>query len=423
MTSACRALTAALCALSLAPLATPASAAPTTHHWYGTVTRIVDGDTYLTDIAGDHTKTPVPIRMAGIQATEMHPTPECGATEATNRLKQLLPVGSKVRLSAYYTGSLSLGRPIRYTDKYDTKTKTYVDISRPLLREGLVIWKPEPVETARNAAYRVDSQVGINAGKNLFDSGYRGGPCALGPAQTAKLQTWISYDADGDDSTNINGEYTRIRNVGATSVTFDGWRMRDASHSLVRDQVTYWNFPAHTTLKPGEYLTVHEGTGTNRGHDFYIGKPKQSFQNIAASTHPAGWPGDGMYLVDPDGNLRSWAVYPCVPGLSCEHPDGLHVTDVSPYAAAGQESITVTNTSDHRADLTGLFLQKAGDTREFTPGTYLNPGEQVTVYSGSGTSTRTSQYWGRGMQYFMSNAGGQVELRTWDGYLLSTMNW
>jgi endonuclease YncB( thermonuclease family) len=399
------------------------AAAPTVHYWYGKVVRVVDGDTVVVDIAGDGTSRGVAVRNAGIQATETTPTVECHAAEAKARMAALLPPGTRVRLAAEHPGSESLGRPLRYVDAYQASTKRYsLDVQAVLLREGLVLWLPWPEEPARNNAYRALQAGAVSAGKNLYDPGYTGGACAYGPQQSAKLVMWLRYDADGDDAENLNGEYVRIRNDSGFAVNLSGWRLRNHSHHF-KGEATYWAFPKGAQIKPGEYITVHSGEGRTGPRDLYLGDTAPRYGNIAASRTPDASLGNDVYLLDPDGDLRAWAVYPCVPGRSCRGPAGLAVTDVDYTAKPGLESITVTNTGSGRADLTGLFLEENGRTYEIQPGTVLGRGEDLVVRTGDGRQTRTRQYWGNGSTYMLANSGGTARLRTWDGYLLASKTW
>src|SRR3954447_21290536 len=68
----------------------------------------------------------------------------------------------------------------------------------------------------------------------------------------------VYFDSPGSDSgstTSLNAEWIRLKNHCATSKSLSGWRIKDkAGHTY-----TFGTF----SLKPGYYVTVHTGKGTN----------------------------------------------------------------------------------------------------------------------------------------------------------------
>jgi len=160
--------------------------------------------------------------------------------------------------------SSSYGR-VRRTLEVKQGSSCWVDVQQVLLREGHALWMPPPAslgESAHNAGYRLASQqaaaaagagAGAGAGKSLWDTD----SCGAGPFQTARLALDVASDAEGDDTTNVNGEWVRIRNTGTTAVHLKAWSLRTASWDVHR-------FTATTRIEPGGSITVQSGRAPAR---------------------------------------------------------------------------------------------------------------------------------------------------------------
>lgn len=93
--------------------------------------------------------------------------------------------------------------------------------------------------------------------------------------------------------------------------------------------------------------------------------------------------------------------------------------------AAGDESenlndeyVVFENTGSSSVDLSGWELADAADhTYTFPEGTVLDPGDRITIYTGSGTDTETELYWGQSAPVW-NNAGDTVILRDDSGNLV-----
>lgn len=376
--------------------------------WSGTVTKGADGDTSYIDIGGDGVG-PVKVRNAGIQAMEIG---QCGAATATARLKQLV-LGKKVRLSAEYASSASNGRPLRFLDLVSSTGTT--DVQLAMLKDGLVLWENIKQEDSRSATYHRAMEDAAAARKGLWS-----GACGAGPSTAAQVKMWVNYDGDGDDKADPNVEYVRLLNTGSTDVPLGGWWVREATQLTLR-------FPSGTVLKPGAYLTVHVGKGTATGSRFYWGEPGPIFGNIS-SPAAAGDLGDGAYLFDPHGDIRSHVTYPCV--RSCTDPAAGRLA-IGPvvYDAPGDdavhpngESISLSVVGTSPVDLTRKVLVLNSRVMEMPVGTVLQPGEKLVVRSGTGTSSRLVRYW-QSSSSLLSNSGGVVTLRNTEGTPLTCRSW
>lgn len=187
---------------------------------YGTVVFVPDGDTIdvkIDDVPADSGREGTRIRFLATQAMEMYEyhhdltqaTGECHAVEAAQRLKELLSTdageGRRVRLTAQDASSSNLGRESRFVAT-QTADGVWHDVGSVLVREGQVIPSYQKVEYAYNKTYRQLSQAAAAQGIGLWDTDF----CGKGPA--AKLSVRVKWDADGNDSANVNGEYVKITN-------------------------------------------------------------------------------------------------------------------------------------------------------------------------------------------------------------------
>lgn len=396
---------------------------PPTWYWYGIVTSVSDGDTLYVDVAGDGMAS-MPVRNAGIQATEMHGetgSPECHASAATALMTRLAPPGTRVRLAAWYPNSTSGTDPagttrlLRYVDAYNPATRSYdIDIQLALINAGLVMWEPT-TEMARVATYHLSTQRAMAARRGLFDTN----ACGQGPLQGTPMPMWVHYDADGDDAV-LNKEWIALRNRAPYDVPLAGWRLRDSSHSFYRS-TTYFTFPPGAVIHSGQTITIYPGPGTHdvaRG-SYYLGHPTgMVFPNV---TDPrSGYPGKTIYLLDPDLDFRGWADYPCL--VNCVAPP-VHIARVQHRGPEEYVDLTLNASATAAVDLTaytGLELTNDGWTKQLMPGTVLAPGETLRVWcQRSGRDTRLQQYWGHS-GYMLEDTGDTVVLRTAQSVILST---
>jgi Lamin Tail Domain len=74
----------------------------------------------------------------------------------------------------------------------------------------------------------------------------------------------VVYDPSGPDThsnTQLNREYVVLKNAGKHSVRLTGWTVRDTKHHVY----AFGGF----TLKPGRYVYVHTGRGTDTAANVY----------------------------------------------------------------------------------------------------------------------------------------------------------
>jgi endonuclease YncB( thermonuclease family) len=283
----------------------PGAGSPSCLVWTGRVTVVADGDTPFVDVYGDGTSTPTRIRLIGVQAMEQtvyHPDPkkrrgECHALAATARLEQLVKAGGGVvRMTAQHAASTSRGRPLRSIAV--RINGRWHDVGLDLIRNGYALWLPIPDEWAWNPAYRLAAQQAARAGKRMYDTD----TCGAGPNQSARVGLQVNYDAEGDDSVNVNGEWMRVVNNSSVSLPLAGWWVRDSG-------LRRYTFPAGTVAPARGSIYVHVGKGRATATDKYWGQSAPLFANPTFDERAIG---DGGYLFDPRGDLRAWMLYPCV---------------------------------------------------------------------------------------------------------------
>jgi endonuclease YncB( thermonuclease family) len=363
----------------------------------GKVTRVVDGDTVKAKIKkGKSFAKPKSVSLVGVQAMELAVTSpranrrgDCHALEATERLEALV-LGRKVRLSARNPNS---GRVLLRAIAFK-KGGNWQDVGSILAAQGHALWDPHASEWAWNKTYARLSQFAANAGDGIFDTD----ACGAGPAPGAALRLKVKWDAEGVDGQNVNGEFIRVTNTGATPVPLGGWWARDSA-------IRRFTFPAGTVVPANGSIVLRIGQGANQGGSFFWRQGGPVFENVVAGSKGIG---DGGYLFDPQGDLRAWQVYPC--SVGCTEPlNGKVTIDAQPQTP---ESITITNTSAGPVDLAEYEVESSPYFYEFARGTVLPPGGsiQIATRGNPASDTQFSKGWGLS-QDVLANGRDVVTLR------------
>jgi endonuclease YncB( thermonuclease family) len=392
----------------------PGGAGPVCHFWFGKA-RIADGDTVEVDIDGDGTKREKPVRLIGIQAMEQsvysskHPERrrgECHALEATAYFDSLLKKSHhRVRLAAQHAGSHA-GHRLRRSVAVKIGGH-WQDVGLKQMAAGNTLWMDSTDEAAWNARYNRAGQHAAQKGIGLWNPTH----CGAGPAQSVPLKLWVSWDPLGNDAQNINGEFFKIVNTSTTeTVPLARWWVRDA-------MLRRFTFPAGAKIAPGATVTVYAGHGTSSGNSYYWGLDEPPFQNPGDSRHL----GDGGYLFDPQGDLRSWLLYPCV--VACSSPDKGAI-DVSVSPRGRDEYAQFQNASSHAVDLYGYVMETGGSSYDFPTDSKVAPGETLTVHVNGDPAddTRLNKHWGVGGLMF-PDPGGSVRLQTFSDITLGCDAW
>jgi competence protein ComEC len=110
-------------------------------------------------------------------------------------------------------------------------------------------------------------------------------PLQIGNASAVYISA-VQFNAPGDDSRNLNGEWVRLANRGDGAVLLAGWTISD------RNSVYPYRFPAFL-LMPGSSVTVYTGSGEMNDTSLYMGKTEPIWGNS----------GDLATLRDGSGNI------------------------------------------------------------------------------------------------------------------------
>lgn len=419
--------------MSVAAATVPAGAgsggsAAFTYTGKGKVLRVTDGDTFLGDVPAEGSSR-ARIRLSGVQAMERG---ECHADEAERLLRKLLPRKSAVTVRARSKKSRvpnkkekNEPRPLRLAFNAQG-----VDVQDELLRAGVVLPNLMRNETINQEKYWATAQQAALAGVGLWDTD----ACGVGPAQEAQLKLMVNYNADGNDRQNQNGKYARILNVGVTAVNLgQGFRLRTAKHATFR-------FPAGTIVQPGGEVILHQGKGQDGGGHFYWGNKRATYTGEQAEKPEVGdtftnpdvsrYKRGGAYLVDRDGDLRAWTLYPCE--VNCSNPlQGQVAMDVI-YDPEGNENLNPNSEVILLRPVTGAAIDLSyhvlevgkGEVLEFPAGSVVQPGETMTVHVGRGSASRLHHYLGRDNSILPnSGKGAKVVLRTHESQRVTCFAW
>ena len=143
---------------------------------------------------------------------------------------------------------------------------------------------------------------------------------------------------------------------------------------------------------------------------------KQLFGNIG----PNG-DGDSAFLVDPQGDIRSWVSYPCLSDCTDPYQGALKVS----AKPRGREYVTVSNVGGFSVDLDGYQLKSPPYAYTFPArDSILEPGEQMRIWTTGdpGEDTRLEKHWGE-TGAFLNNGGDKVRLASLRGTVLDCYTW
>ena len=291
----------------------------------GTVQAVTDGDTVEVKTC----RGVLEVRQIGIQATETAKPDhlsQCGADEATNLMRKMLPIGSEVQLRATNYASSNnyqeVARPFRTIYAKDSEGKFTIDVQAKLLAAGLSLWFPNSTnEYFHNLEYltllntAAEAKVGIWS-KTLC-------PNDLTPLDSIEL--WVNSDSLLSNE-NAFGEYALLHNKTEKEIDISKWSIRDTSLDL-RDEK--FAFAAGTKIGAGQVLVIYLGTPILNyplsAGEISLGLTAPILQNATLSSDK--FTGDGIYLISPrtikgGGNIRAWLHRPCIPN-DCVVPEWL----------------------------------------------------------------------------------------------------
>jgi endonuclease YncB( thermonuclease family) len=371
--------------------------------WKGKVRSVNDGDTLDASVPGDGLGGLLRVRIIGAQAMEQTSyssrarAGDCHAVDATDRLEQLVRRSKgRIRVASLFPESRSRGRRLRSVAV--RRGGRWRDVARILISEGHALWWPGQNEDAGNVRYSILAQKAAATGRGLFAPN----ACGIGPNDGQNVRLWVNWDADGNDSTDPNGEWVRIRNYDPVNpLPLDGWYLRDSG-------LRRFTFPPGATIPPLGTVTVYAGEGGHFGSEFYWGLRAPVFENVSRDDRGIG---DGAYLFDPHGDIRAWMIYPC--RVNCTDPaQGSIELTAQPR---GDEYIAVRNIGPAPLQLENYELTTHPYGYAFAPDTTLGPGETIRVHTEGDPAddTQFDKHWGFTRQ-ILNNGGDSVSFRTYN---------
>jgi len=390
------------------------------------ITHIADGDTFDVRYPGDTEDTR--IRFLGAQAMEIHPTAngtpnDCWADEATQRLIELTGgVGATVTMRAQDASVKIQNRFARHI--FATNNGEEINIVKTLLEEGLVLPFLHNTENIYNTEYTQIAQIAKSQNINIWSSNNH----CNSPANSTNtyFEILVHSDANGNDDTNVNDEWVKIKNISGTSVDISNWWLRDSD-------LSFFQFPSSTILSNNEEIIIHVGNGTNTPNTFYWGLSQSIFANYGGSVYLMDYLDDSANPNDdilPKGNVKSSFIYPCI-GECSDNLQGKIDLSVN-YDAPGDDNqnpngewIRITNTSNENINLQNYQIHsepEGSDNYVFMESTPLDVGEELFLYIGSGTDTLLKKYWGK-PRSVLANDSDRVWLDTLDSRLIADFSW
>ena len=248
--------------------------------FHGTVTEVVDGDTFDVRLWSGQTET---IRLLGVDTPEVHvenDPAEFEGISTTERGRQWLRTwgekgsgyakqtlkGKSVRVVVDEQADRrgSYGRLLAYVYVEDTL------FNKKLLTKGYA--RLYESEFSKRSTFESIERVARAQNRGLWafekqESSEDSGSGADGLAVVA-----IHEDASGNDHENENGEYIRLKNTGGSSIALGGWTVSDSvGHT--------YSFPNGASLGAGEALTLYTGSGSSGGASYYWGSDSAIWNN------------------------------------------------------------------------------------------------------------------------------------------------
>ena len=291
----------------------------------GTVQAVTDGDTVEVKTC----RGVLEVRQIGIQATETSKSDhisQCGADEATNLMRKMLPIGSEVQLRASNYASSNnyeeVARPFRTIYAKDSEGKFTIDVQAKLLAAGLSLWFPNSTnEYFHNLEYLTLLNAAAEAKVGLWSKTL----CPNDSTPLDSIELWINSDSPLSNE-NAFGEYALFHNKTDKVIDISKWSIRDTSLDL-RDE--RFAFASGTKIGAGQVLTVYLGGPIANyplsNNEISLGLNAPILQNRTTSSDK--FTGDGIYLISPrtikgGGNIRAWLHRPCIPN-DCVAPEWL----------------------------------------------------------------------------------------------------
>ncbi len=395
---------------------TESSAGSSLYSWTGTVTGVADGDTFdiswdsIGDAPLDDSNDPITrIRVVGVDTNELD-TNECLAQDAKDRLEQLLPNGTPVRLEAQDKNSISNSGPqTRALRHVFIGASLNTNLATQLISEGMGLpasFSDEP--DYKQQYYEAGEQAMIDK-VGLWQEGVCGGS----PASWPELSVYVNYDAEGDDTQNVNGEYIELQNNSSSQLDISNWTLRGSA----RLNGATRTLPLNRHVAANGVHRIYSGTGTNTSTKTYLGLSDPWLNNII----------DVLYIRDLDLNMRGAAFWPCT--VSCQPQKTLIVEDVQ-YDASGDDSknpngewIRLRNVGNTTINLNNWRIKESGKFYRFDSNDSIAPGKRFVIYIGKGSDSSSVKYWGNSSGILNNSGNDYVRILNPDSVEIDCYTW
>jgi endonuclease YncB( thermonuclease family) len=302
----------------------------------GIVYKHEDGDT-------THVKTTanklVEVRNIGLQTPERKKgsiPAQCGADAAYENFKALMPEEiTIVQLRSISNSSNGWGggsRPLRSVYKLNNTTGEFdIDVQAEQVKAGWSLWWPLGDEWAHNKEYLDLMNDAKARGVGIWN------PNLCGKATGGVPSMWFSHNAPTIDSDYepAFGEYVILKNETSGTMNLSGWALRDNSLNFFWDSTNgKWmqsqNKFGTMSLAPGEHRIIYLDNPkkyplSTTEYEYFSwarNAPGSQLTNasIASTSKPNYINGDGVYLMDPKGNIRNSMTNPCSSTAMCPTP-------------------------------------------------------------------------------------------------------
>lgn len=384
--------------------------------WTGTVTGVADGDTFdiswdsIGDAPIDGSDNPITrIRIVGVDTNELDAN-ECLAQHAKDRLEQLLPNGTPVRLEAQDKNSISTSGPqTRALRHVFFGPSLNTNLATQLVSEGMGL----PASFSDEPDYKQQYYEAGEQAKTAEVGLWQEGVCGGNPASWPELSLYVNYDAEGDDTENLNGEYIEFQNMGSSQLDISNWTLRGSA----RLNGATRTLPANRHVEPNGIHRVYSGAGTNTSTKTYLGQSDPWLNNII----------DVLYIRDLDLNMRAAAFWPCT--VTCIPQKTLAVEDVR-YDADGSDAsnpngewIRLRNVGDTTINLNNWRIKESGKFYKFDSNDSIAPGKRFVIYVGKGTDSSSVKYWGNSSGILNNSGNDYVRILNPDSVEIDCYTW
>lgn len=216
-------------------------------------------------------------------------------------------LGEAVRFDATNSADPD-GRITQYTwDFGDGGTDSGLTVTHAYARDGIYAVTLTVMDD-RNAAGRTSKTIVV--GETTSPPPPPPPPSPLPSSKPVVIES-IHYDAEGDDNTNLNGEWVILR--ANQQVAMKGWTLADevgdrgvASHVL--------RLPDDFSLGAGQRITIFTGCGTSSGSMLYWCARTQIWDNgedTVVLNNDQNQEMDRCHYGDPDGSERGKSEFNC----------------------------------------------------------------------------------------------------------------